>query len=78
MNFSYPAGFVYIFSGLYYLTEQGRNIRIAQYIFLLLYLLTLVVVFAIYQKSLKVSVFNEPAHPVEKAQLEYHLIFSFH
>ena len=55
INFSYPAGFVYIFSGLYHLTEQGKNIRIAQYLFLALYLLTLVVVFAIYQKSLKVS-----------------------
>jgi hypothetical protein len=55
INFSYPAGFVYIFSALYYITEQGRNIRAAQYIFLLLYLLTLVIVFAIYQRSLKVS-----------------------
>ncbi|CAB4010448.1 dol-P-Man:Man(5) c(2)-PP-Dol alpha-1,3-mannosyltransferase-like [Paramuricea clavata] len=53
----YPAGFVYIFSGLYYITEQGRNIKIAQYIFLLLYLLTLVILFAIYQKSLKVPPF---------------------
>ncbi|XP_028393797.1 dol-P-Man:Man(5)GlcNAc(2)-PP-Dol alpha-1,3-mannosyltransferase-like [Dendronephthya gigantea] len=50
----YPAGFVYIFSGLYHITEQGKNIRIAQYLFLALYLLTLVVVFAIYQKALKV------------------------
>lgn len=56
MTFSYPAGFLYIFSGLYYMTAEGRNIRVAQYLFLLLYLLTLVVIFAIYQKSLKVSV----------------------
>ena len=40
---------------MYYITEHGKNIRIAQYAFLLLYLLTLIVVFAIYQKSLKVS-----------------------
>ena len=57
--FSYPAGFVYIFSGLYYLTDHGKNIRIAQYVFLLLYLMTLFVVFAIYQKSLKVSLVDD-------------------
>jgi len=46
----YPAGFVYIFSGLYYLTGMGRNIRLAQYIFAGLYLLMLVLVFYIYAK----------------------------
>lgn len=53
----YPAGFVYFFSGLYHITSKGSDIRTAQYIFLLLYLLTLVVVFAIYQKTLKVPPF---------------------
>ena len=55
ISFSYPAGFVYIFTGLYYLTGHGRDIRTAQYIFTALYILTLVCVFAIYQKTSSVS-----------------------
>ncbi|XP_078373339.1 dol-P-Man:Man(5)GlcNAc(2)-PP-Dol alpha-1,3-mannosyltransferase-like [Oculina patagonica] len=47
----YPAGFVYIFAGLYYLTGHGTDIKTAQYIFAALYVLTLVCVFAIYQKT---------------------------
>ncbi|KAE8603431.1 hypothetical protein XENTR_v10014338 [Xenopus tropicalis] len=50
----YPAGFVYIFSIFYYLTEQGSNIRLAQYIFAALYLLTLFFVFRIYVVTKKV------------------------
>ena len=55
ISFSYPAGFVYIFTGLYYLTGHGTDIRTAQYIFAALYVLTLVCVFAIYQKTSSVS-----------------------
>ena len=55
ISFSYPAGFVYIFTGLYYLTGHGTDIRTAQYIFAALYILTLVCVFAIYQKTSSVS-----------------------
>ncbi|KAG8444985.1 hypothetical protein GDO86_009942 [Hymenochirus boettgeri] len=50
----YPAGFVYIFSFFYYLTERGSNIRLAQYIFAALYLLTLILVFRIYVITKKV------------------------
>ncbi|KAG8581743.1 hypothetical protein GDO81_007786 [Engystomops pustulosus] len=50
----YPAGFVYIFSAFYYLTEHGSNIRVAQYIFAVLYLLTLFLVFRIYIVTKKV------------------------
>ncbi|KAM8954100.1 dol-P-Man:Man(5)GlcNAc(2)-PP-Dol alpha-1,3-mannosyltransferase [Pelodytes ibericus] len=50
----YPAGFVYIFSAFYYLTEHGRNIRVAQYIFAVLYILTLLLVFRIYVLTKKV------------------------
>ena len=53
---SYPAGFVYIFAGLYYLTGHGTDIRTAQYIFVALYILTLLCVFAIYQKTATVSI----------------------
>ncbi|GFS17911.1 Dol-P-Man:Man(5)GlcNAc(2)-PP-Dol alpha-1,3-mannosyltransferase [Elysia marginata] len=45
----YPAGFVYVFMGLYYVTNLGSNLRLAQYIFMGLYLLNLVVVFDIYR-----------------------------
>jgi alpha-1,3-mannosyltransferase len=47
----YPAGFVYIYSGFYYLTNFGENIRLAQYIFLGIYLLSLAVTLKIYQKA---------------------------
>jgi len=50
----YPAGFVWIFSGLYFATNYGENIRLAQYIFMFIYLLNLVLVFRIYHKAKKV------------------------
>ncbi|XP_078524129.1 dol-P-Man:Man(5)GlcNAc(2)-PP-Dol alpha-1,3-mannosyltransferase [Lissotriton helveticus] len=50
----YPAGFVYIFTAFYYLTDHGSNIRLAQYLFAVLYLVTLLLVFRIYCKTKKV------------------------
>uniref|UniRef100_A0A8C5M8Z9 Dol-P-Man:Man(5)GlcNAc(2)-PP-Dol alpha-1,3-mannosyltransferase n=1 Tax=Leptobrachium leishanense TaxID=445787 RepID=A0A8C5M8Z9_9ANUR len=50
----YPAGFVYIFSAFYYLTDHGTNIRLAQYIFAVLYIVTLLLVFRIYVLTKKV------------------------
>uniref|UniRef100_A0A3P8Y1M7 Dol-P-Man:Man(5)GlcNAc(2)-PP-Dol alpha-1,3-mannosyltransferase n=1 Tax=Esox lucius TaxID=8010 RepID=A0A3P8Y1M7_ESOLU len=50
----YPAGFVYIFTALYYITNHGRNIRLAQYLFAVFYLLTLLLVFRIYHRTKKV------------------------
>jgi len=47
----YPAGFVYIFRVLYYITDHGVNIRLAQYMFAALYLWTILLVFNIYQKT---------------------------
>lgn len=49
----YPAGFVYLFMGLYYLTSKGTNIRLAQYIFAAFYIITLMFVFRIFHKSRK-------------------------
>ncbi|XP_069111031.1 dol-P-Man:Man(5)GlcNAc(2)-PP-Dol alpha-1,3-mannosyltransferase-like [Argopecten irradians] len=46
----YPAGFVYIFTALYYMTEKGINIVLAQYIFAALYVISLVVIFDIYRQ----------------------------
>ncbi|XP_068810778.1 dol-P-Man:Man(5)GlcNAc(2)-PP-Dol alpha-1,3-mannosyltransferase isoform X3 [Struthio camelus] len=50
----YPAGFVYIFLGLYYATGRGTDIRLAQYLFAGLYLLNLLLVFRIYCRTNKV------------------------
>ncbi|KAI6063067.1 Dol-P-Man:Man(5)GlcNAc(2)-PP-Dol alpha-1,3-mannosyltransferase [Aix galericulata] len=50
----YPAGFVYIFLGLYYATGRGADVRLAQYIFAGLYLLNLLLVFRIYCRTNKV------------------------
>lgn len=50
----YPAGFVYIYSLFYFLTGQGENIRLAQYIFIGIYLLQLCLVLRIYIKTKKV------------------------
>ncbi|NXU07329.1 ALG3 mannosyltransferase, partial [Buphagus erythrorhynchus] len=50
----YPAGFVYIFLGLYHATSRGSDIRLAQYLFAGLYLLNLLLVFRIYCRTNKV------------------------
>lgn len=50
----YPAGFLYIFSALYHVTMQGEQIKIAQYIFAILYIVLLALVFRIYSKTKKV------------------------
>uniref|UniRef100_A0A182LRL2 dolichyl-P-Man:Man5GlcNAc2-PP-dolichol alpha-1,3-mannosyltransferase n=1 Tax=Anopheles culicifacies TaxID=139723 RepID=A0A182LRL2_9DIPT len=50
----YPAGFVYIYSALYFLTSHGTNIRLAQYVFVGIYLLQLMLVLRLYCKSRKI------------------------
>ncbi|KAF9313191.1 dolichyl-P-Man:Man(5)GlcNAc(2)-PP-dolichol alpha-1,3-mannosyltransferase [Podila horticola] len=47
----YPAGFVYVYSALYYLTDLGKDILTGQWVFMGLYLVTLGVVFSIYSKD---------------------------
>jgi alpha-1,3-mannosyltransferase len=47
----YPAGFVYIYSLLRYLTENGSNIRMAQYIFTGVYIMNLIVLLFLYLQS---------------------------
>lgn len=47
----YPAGFVYFFSGLYYITGHGSDIRLAQYIFGFFYLVTYGLVVKILKKT---------------------------
>lgn len=50
----YPAGFIYIFSGLYYVTSRGIHIKTAQYIYVAVYAITLTLVFKIYARTRKV------------------------
>lgn len=50
----YPAAFVYIYTAFYYLTSHGQNIRLAQYMFGLIYLLQIWLVLRLYAKSRKV------------------------
>ena len=47
----YPAIHVYLYTALYYMTENGTNIFRAQCVFMLLYLVILAVVFACYRKA---------------------------
>lgn len=47
----YPAGFVYVYSALHWITNDGTNIRLAQWIFLGLYLLLTGVVAVVLHKS---------------------------
>ncbi|KDO30871.1 hypothetical protein SPRG_04773 [Saprolegnia parasitica CBS 223.65] len=47
----YPAGHVYIFSLLHSVTNNGANIRLAQYIFLGFYLVMVATIFAIFYRA---------------------------
>ncbi|MCJ1482144.1 dolichyl-P-Man:Man(5)GlcNAc(2)-PP-dolichol alpha-1,3-mannosyltransferase [Schaereria dolodes] len=47
----YPAAHVYIYSALYYLTDGGKNILLAQSLFALLYLGILSIVFGVYRMA---------------------------
>ena len=54
----YPASHVYIYTGLYYLTNEGKDIALAQALFAVLYMATLSLVISCYRQA-KVS--HEPA-----------------
>lgn len=47
----YPAAHVYIYTALYYLTDHGKDILLAQLLFAGLYLVTLAVVQSCYWKA---------------------------
>lgn len=64
----YPAAHVYIYTGLYYLTNHGKDILLAQQLFAGLYLVNLAVVMSCYWKA-KVSFHagvldSQPADPM--------------
>lgn len=50
----YPAAHVYTYTALYYITDEGKNIFLAQQIFGVLYMATLALVMLCYWKA-KVS-----------------------
>ncbi|KAI1211034.1 glycosyltransferase family 58 protein [Annulohypoxylon truncatum] len=47
----YPAAHVYTYTALYYLTDEGKNILLAQEIFAILYMATVALVMACYWKA---------------------------
>jgi alpha-1,3-mannosyltransferase len=47
----YPAGFLYLFAALRWITKQGTNVRLAQYIFLGFYLMLQALVLLIYTQA---------------------------
>nr|ACO10203.1 Dolichyl-P-Man:Man5GlcNAc2-PP-dolichyl mannosyltransferase [Caligus rogercresseyi] len=54
----YPAGFIYLFSGLKALTNGGKSIKTAQYLFIVAYLVLLASVFRLIIRSRKVPPFG--------------------
>jgi alpha-1,3-mannosyltransferase len=53
----YPAGFLYVFTVLRYMTNEGKDIFMAQCVFLVLYIMNLAVVLGLYSKSGKIPAF---------------------
>ncbi|KAJ2555513.1 dolichyl-P-Man:Man(5)GlcNAc(2)-PP-dolichol alpha-1,3-mannosyltransferase [Coemansia sp. RSA 1933] len=51
----YPAGFVWIFGALQLISDGGMDIRLVQYVFMALYLITLITVLAIYSRAQSVA-----------------------
>lgn len=47
----YPGFHVYIYTALYWLTDEGRNILLAQQLFALLYMATLALVMSCYWRA---------------------------
>ena len=56
----YPAGFVYVFTYLRYLTDDGQDIRQGQYIFAFFYILVLSLTLYLYKSGSKVPVYAWP------------------
>lgn len=59
--YRYPAGFLYAYSALYYLTDEGKDIRRAQYIFAAIYVATMSCVFGIYRRCRSVRCLDRSA-----------------
>lgn len=66
----YPGAHVWIYTQLYKWTDEGRNIPLAQYIFAVVYLVTLAVVFQCYRKARVSSSLLIVTHAVQHSWLE--------
>ena len=53
----YPAGFVWIYSILYKLTNNGEDIRMAQYVFAIFYIATITLVFRLLIRTKKIPAY---------------------
>ena len=62
---------MYIFTVLYHLTDQGKDVRLAQYMFAVIYLVSLIVIFDIYRRAKKVHIF---IYMLKELRKETHLI----
>jgi len=60
----YPGAHVWIYKQLYRITDEGRDVQRAQYIFALVYLGTLALVFQCYRKA-RVSILSQ-SNPLAK------------
>lgn len=73
--YSYPAGFVYLFGALYYMTDRGTNILRAQYIFAGFYWIMLALVAYIYTRTKKV--YSTSNHPCRNNAIDSILTVTF-
>ena len=71
---SYPAGFVYIYSLLYYMTTNGENIVLAQALFAILYLLNLTIVLMLYSSVARVSTNYHDVTYLTTSYLHMHML----
>jgi hypothetical protein len=55
LHSSYPATHVHLYTLIYRLTNRGHNLRLAQYLFAGIYLITMAIVLAIYKSIPEVT-----------------------
>jgi hypothetical protein len=72
----YPAAHVYVYTGLYYLTNKGKDIFLAQQLFAVLYMATLALVMLCYRQA-KVRQDTQPPRLLDQL-LTYGTVFRSH
>lgn len=73
----YPAAHVYMYTGLYYITDHGKNILLAQKLFGALYMATLALVMLCYWKA-KVSKSSQCVECKRRTSSELIRLFFFY
>lgn len=64
----YPAGFLYIFVLLRYITSYGTNIKVAQYIFMIFYIILQLCVLYIYQQTINTIRYYHTYYNIRKKE----------